>query len=87
LPGLRAAPRFRSIEDLRFLCLGGFLQRFDLGKQTIAAQAPFVTGRHRDMWQFRAPAACLLLAGHRGSALGALLFHQAMMAQLRRGVQ
>jgi hypothetical protein len=63
------------------------VQRFDLGQQTIAAQAPFVAGRHRNMRQFRAPAAGFLLAVHRGSALCATGFHRAMMAQLRRGVQ
>jgi hypothetical protein len=82
-----AAPLSKSIEDLRFFSFAGILQGFDLGQQTIAAQAPFVVGRHRDVRQFRAPAADFLFAGHRGSALCATGFHRAMMAQLRRGVQ
>jgi hypothetical protein len=65
-----------------FFCFRGILQRFDLCQQTIAAQAPFVVDWHRDIRQFRAPAASFRLASHRGSALCALLFHLAMMAQL-----
>src|SRR5713226_6209268 len=87
LPARLADPRSKSIEDLRFFTFDGILQRCDFGKQAVAAEAPLLIGRHRDMRQFRAPAAGLLLASHRGSALRALLFHQAMMAQLRRGVQ
>src|SRR5713101_5946667 len=82
-----ADPRFRSIEDLRFFTFGGILQRLNLGKQAVAAEAPFLIGRHRDVRQFRAPAPAFLLAGHRGSALRAAGFHRAMMAQLWRGVQ
>jgi hypothetical protein len=63
------------------------LQRFDLGQETASAQTSLVARRHGDFWQFRAPAAGFLLAGHRGAALCAEFFHQAMMAQLRRGVQ
>src|SRR6266478_5237407 len=74
-PGLPAARQFRLIELSGFFCFGWVFQRFDLGKQTIAAQAPFVAGRHWDVRQFRAPTSSVLLAAHRGSALGALLFH------------
>jgi hypothetical protein len=63
-------------------CFGWIPQRCDSGQQAIAAQAPFVAGRHRDVRQFRAPAAAFLLTGHRGSALCAVFFHLSMMAQL-----
>src|SRR5437879_4565710 len=86
-PAPPAAPRFRSIETLRFFTFAGIFQRFDLGKQTIAAQAPFFASGHWDVRQFRAPTPSLLLAGHRGTALCAAFFHGAMMAQLRRAVQ
>jgi len=85
--GAPAAPRFRSIETLRFFSFVWIFQRFDLGKQTIAAQALFVAVRHWDVRQFRAPASAFLLAGHRGTALCATFFHGAMMAQLRPAVQ
>src|SRR2546427_8566330 len=85
--GPLAARRFRSIETLRFFSLGRILQRFDLGKQTVPAQASLRIRRHWDFWQFRAPAAAFRLASHRGSALCAAGFHRAMMAQLAHAVQ
>jgi len=63
------------------------LQCFDLGAQTVPAQTSLGIGGHRDMRQFRAPAAAFRLTGHRSSTLRAAGFHQAMMAQLRRAVQ
>src|SRR5260370_38303801 len=74
-PAPPAARQFRSIKLSGFFCFRRIFQRFDLGKQTSAAQAPFFAGRHWDVRQFRAPAVGFLLAGHRGTALGALLFH------------
>jgi hypothetical protein len=77
----------RSIEASHFFSFSGILQRFDLGKQTVPAQASLRINGHRDVRQFRAPAAAFRLTSHRSSALCATGFHQAMMAQLRRAVQ
>src|SRR6266513_2663944 len=76
-PAPWAAPRFRSTEASRFFSFAGILQRFDLGAQTVPAQASFRTNGHRDVRQFRAPAAAFRLASHRGSALCAAGFHKA----------
>src|SRR5260370_33544831 len=67
LPAPLAARRSRSIELLGFFCFHGILQRFDLGKQTVSAEASLRISRHRDVRQFRAPTASFLLAIHRGS--------------------
>jgi hypothetical protein len=69
------------IEILGFFCFGGILQRFDLGEEAVPAQATFWLCWHRDVRQLLTPATGSLLTGHRGSALGAAFFHQAMMAQ------
>jgi hypothetical protein len=88
LPALLVAQRSKSIKLLGFFCFHAILQRFDLGKQAVPAQASLRIGRHRDDGrQFRAPAAAFRLASHRGSALCAAGFHEAMMAQLRGRVQ
>jgi len=59
-------PRSRSIENLRFFSFGGIVQRFDLGQQTSCGTGTLRRRSASDVWQFRAPAACFLLAGHRG---------------------
>jgi len=88
LPAPPAAQRFRSIEISGFFCFRGILQSFDLGQQTVPAEASLRIGRHRDDGrQFRAPAAAFRLAGHRSTALCAAGFHRAIMAQLRWRVQ
>jgi hypothetical protein len=76
------ALRCRSIEASRLFYFAGFLKGCDFGEQALAAQASFVPGGHRNVRQFRAPAARFLLAGHRGAALNTDFFHQLMMAQL-----
>jgi hypothetical protein len=73
-------------EALSF-CFSGFLQRFDLGAQTIWAKTSFRIGGHRNSRQFRAPAPAFRLASHGGAALCAFGFHRAMMAQMWRAVQ
>ena len=85
--GLRADRQFRLIETSGFGALRGSLQGFNFGQETVAAQTSLAVRWHRDFWQFRAPAAGFLLAGHCGAALCAEFFHQVMMAQLWGGVQ
>src|SRR5258708_17295271 len=57
LPAPLAARRSKSIEALRFFSIAGVLQSFNLGKQTVPAEASLRLGGHRDARQFRAPAA------------------------------
>src|SRR5258708_18639893 len=80
-PAALAAQRSRSIEASRLFSFAGLLQCFDLGAQTVPAQASLRIGRHRDVRQFRAPAAAFRLARHCSSTLCAAGFHAAMMAQ------
>jgi hypothetical protein len=49
LPALSAALRSKSTERLRFFSFAWILQRFDLGKQTVPAEASHCIGRHRDV--------------------------------------
>jgi len=64
------------------------LQRFDFGEQAVPAKASLRISRHgNDVRQFRAPAASLLLTGHRGSALRTAGFHRAMMDSFLKFLQ
>jgi hypothetical protein len=79
---------YGSIENLRLLGFASFAQGFDLGAQTLFAEASIRIGRHgNNMRQFRAPAAAFRLADHGSTALYASFFHLTMMKQLCRAVQ
>jgi len=55
--GRLGAQPFRSIEASRFFSLAGFSNPSIFGEETLPAQATPGIGRHRDVRQFRAPAA------------------------------